>query len=188
MNSKISALFFCMMASFAAQAATPKLTVKAATKSSVFNLEYAASESGSVRVSILDKNNQAVFTEVLSNVGSFVRPYNFSELSEGEYTIVVDGKNGKQAEKINYTVNKVTSYVHVTEVASQPNKYLLRVANNGAEQVMVRIFGQDASLLHQQKVQVDGGFSLIYNLNKVNNKGVTFEVETASGNVHTINF
>lgn len=188
MNSKISALFIGFIFSFAAQAATPTLLVKAADKASVFNIHYNSAESSSVRVSILDGKNQTVFTEVLANVTSFVRPYNFSELNEGEYTIVVEGKNGKQAEKINYEAQKVTSYIHVMAMAGQSNKFLLSIANNGEESVMVRIYGQRAELLHEQRLNVTGGFSQIYDLNKVKAAGVTFEVATAGGKVHTITF
>ena len=131
MKSKFSALVICFMMSVAAIAATPtSVLVKAATKESVFNIHYSAIEKGNVKVSILDSNEKSVFNEVLTQVTSFVRPYNFSELPEGEYTIVIEDINGKQAEKINYTLNKITSFINVAKVANEGNKYWLNVANN----------------------------------------------------------
>ena len=100
MKSKFNSLFIAfVMMSFAAVAASPALlSVTASTAASVFNINYKMVEKGTVNISIYDKSNELVFTEVLIDVKSFVRPYNFSELPEGEYTIVVADKNGKQAE------------------------------------------------------------------------------------------
>ena len=189
MKSKFSALVICFMMSVAAIAATPtSVLVKAATKESVFNIHYSAIEKGNVKVSILDSNEKSVFNEVLTQVTSFVRPYNFSELPEGEYTIVIEDINGKQAEKINYTLNKITSFINVAKVANEGNKYWLNVANNGTDILSVRIYSQDGTQLHEQLVKVTGNLSLIYNLNKVKPGAVRFEVTSGNGKTQTINF
>ena len=72
-------------------------------KLNVFNIHYRTAEKGRVKISIIDCKNKTVFSEVLLNTSSFVRPFNFSQLHEGVYTIVLEDKNGKQSEKINYT-------------------------------------------------------------------------------------
>jgi uncharacterized protein YaiI (UPF0178 family) len=126
----------------------------------------------------------------MNNVASFVRPYNFSELPEGEYTIVLEDKNGKQVEKVNYAMNKVVSFVKVTQVANVDNKYMLNVSNNGSEVVTVKIFSGNA-LLHKQDVQVTGSFGQVYNLNQVKattDAKITFEISTSSGKYETITF
>ena len=192
MKSKFNSLFIAfVMMSFAAVAASPALlSVTASTAASVFNINYKMVEKGTVNISIYDKSNELVFTEVLIDVKSFVRPYNFSELPEGEYTIVVADKNGKQAEKVNYTLSNIFSAISVSEVANEENKYILNVTNNGTENVEVKIYDNLQTLLHVQTVNVTGSFGLIYNLNKVKStsSSVTFEVTTNSGKVERITF
>ena len=192
MKSKFNSLFIAfVMMSFAAVAASPALlSVTASTAASVFNINYKMVEKGTVNISIYDKSNELVFTEVLIDVKSFVRPYNFSELPEGEYTIVVADKNGKQAEKVNYTLSNIFSAISVSEVANEENKYILNVTNNGTENVEVKIYDNLQTLLHVQTVNVTGSFGLIYNLNKVKStsSSVTFEVTTNSGKIERITF
>jgi hypothetical protein len=191
MNSKLSVLVIAFIVStVSAFADAPtSLTVVPAT-SQVYKVYYKTKETGKVKVSIINSSNQLVFSEVMSNVASFVRPYNFSELPEGEYTIVLEDKNGKQVEKVNYAMNKIVSFVKVTEVANADNKYMLNIANNGSEVVTVRIFSGN-SLVHTQDVEVTGSFGQVYNLNQVKaatNATITFEVSTSSGKYQSITF
>ncbi|HEY9006421.1 MAG TPA: hypothetical protein VIM75_09815 [Ohtaekwangia sp.] len=190
MRSKITVLFFALMMSVAAFADSPtSLTVMSAS-AHVYKVYYKANEAGKVRVSIINNSNKAVFSEVLNNVASFVRPYNFSELPEGEYTIVVEDKNGKQVEKVQYSMSKITSFISVTEKANDPNKYILNVVNNGTDVVSVKIFAAE-NLLHEQTLQVTGNFGQVYNLNSVrttNDMKITFVVTTSAGITRTIEF
>lgn len=191
MNSKLVVLVLAFIVSTAtafADAPT-SLTVVSAT-SQVYKVYYKTKEAGKVKVSIINSSNQLVFSEVMNNVASFVRPYNFSELPEGEYTIVLEDKNGKQVEKVNYTMNKIVSFVKITEVANADHKYMLNVANNGSEVVTVKIFSGN-SLLHTQDVQVTGAFGQVYNLTQVKaatDAKITFEVSTSSGKFQSITF
>jgi hypothetical protein len=192
MKSKFNALVIaCVMMSFAAVAASPVAFSVTSSTANVFNISYKTAEVSNVRISIYNSNTELVFTEVLNNVASFVRPYNFSELTEGEYTIVVSNKNGTQTEKVNFTSNKINSIISVSEVANAENKYALNVTNNGTEDVYVRIFDNNSNLLHEQSVQVTGSFGLIYNLSKVKSTtgtSITFEVSTESGKFEKITF
>lgn len=191
MNSKLSVLVFAFIVSTAsafADAPTSLTVVPAASQ--VYKVYYKTNETGKVKVSIINSRNELVFSEVMSNVASFVRPYNFSELPEGEYTIVLEDKNGKQVEKVNYTMNKIVSFVKVTEVANADNKYMLNIANNGSEVVTVRIFSGNA-LVHTQNIEVTGAFGQVYNLNQIKaatNASITFEVSSSSGKYQSITF
>jgi hypothetical protein len=190
MKSKINALVvaFIMMSVVAGAAAPASLSVTASA-SNVFNITYKTADVSNVKISIYNNANTLVFSEVLNNVASFVRPYNFSELTEGEYTIVVSNKNGTQAEKVNFSSNKINSIISVSEVANAENKYALTVTNNGTEEVFVRIFDNESAMIHEQSVNVTGSFGLIYNLSKVkSSSAVTFEVSTASGKFERITF
>jgi late competence protein required for DNA uptake (superfamily II DNA/RNA helicase) len=161
--------------------------VKATDNTDVFNITYKSEEKSNVKITILDENKTVVFTEVIQNIASFVRPYNFSTLEEGKYTIIIEGKNGRQAETVNYTKNHVTSYVRIAQMVNEENKYVLYVHNNGTETIRLNILGKDGNLLHEQSMSVTGSSTLVYDLNKVKDKeNITFQVITGSGKVETI--
>jgi hypothetical protein len=192
MKSKISVFTFAfLMSAVVTFADTPSsLAVVPVTSQGIYKVYYKSAEASRVRVSIYGERNELVFTEVLSNVTAFVRPYNFSELAEGQYTIVLEDKNGQQVEKVNYVVNRVNSVIRVTEVANSSNKYCLNVVNDGAENVSVKIYDAN-QLLHEEVIAVKGQYGIIYNLNKVvrtPGNNLTFEVVTSSGAVKSVTF
>lgn len=191
MKLKLSALIVVLASmSFSAVAdATASFSVSPAESQHVFNIKYKSLETGTVKISVYDSGNTLLFTEVLTNVSSFVRPYNFSELKEGEYTIVVSDKSGEQIQKVNYSTNKISSYIKVTELANTESKYVVNITNNGSEDVRVKIFMNDDTLLHDQIERVSGSFGLVYNLSKIKTAtSITFEITTNSGKVERITF
>src|SRR5262245_60322404 len=88
--SSIVIVLCTVVASFGATT----VSVKEAGKANVYNIEYASTQKGKVEVSILNSKNETIYSEVISNLSSFVRPYNFSSLAEGEYTIAIKDENG----------------------------------------------------------------------------------------------
>jgi hypothetical protein len=188
MKSKFALLVVGVVMSIASVAASVSSVIVTSASEHVFKVHYNANEAGKVKISILNGKDQLVFSEVLLNTGSFTRPYNFSELAEGEYTILVEGNGVKQAEKVNYSIAKVTSFAMVTEIANQANKYLLNVSNKGTQNVTVRIYSNDGTLLHVQTLEVTENAGIIYDLNKVktNDSTITFEISLDGGNVQTI--
>jgi len=189
MKSKITVLVLATFFSFAAFANAPTSFKIVAADASIYNVHYKAAETGKVKISIYNNVKQLVFAEILSNVASFVRPYNFSNLSEGEYTIIVEDKNGKQAETVNYAMDKVTSMIKVSEVANATDKFLLNVTSTGSDLVTVRILDSTNNLIYTQQVEVTGSLGIVYNLSQVKLADrVTFEVSTSNGNIETISF
>ena len=176
-------LVFISIASFATH-----ITVRA-NKEGVFAIQYKNTEKGNVKVYILNSKNQEIFSESFQNVSSFTRPYNFTQLAEGEYTIIIEDKNGKQTEKINFTRNKLVSYVHVSRVPNKENKFWLNVANNGTETLNVNIYSENGTRLHEQSIEVTGTLSMVYDLTKVKNaKAIVFEVVDGNNQIHTTTF
>lgn len=181
-------MIVCTMAATSfATAAT--FTVQETSKSSVFKVQYQLGQKGSVEVSILNNRNETVFAERINTTGSFVRPYNFSNLPYGDYTIVVKDDAGQYNEKVNYAAQKLVNYTYVTALPNQENKYWLNVRNNGQEQVNVRILTRDGILLFEQSVIVNGAYNSVFNLSKVKkNSAVTFEVTDGNNQTHTTTF
>lgn len=159
------------------------------TEENVFTIQYTNTEKNNVRVSILNNKNQEIFSESFYHVSSFKRPYNFSQLAEGDYTIIIEDKNGKQTETISYRLNKVVSYVHIARVPKKEGKFWLNVASSGLEVIEVRIFDQNGVQVHAQSMEVNGTLSTVFNLNAMkNNKSVSFEVTDANGKMHKASF
>lgn len=188
MKSSFVALALVCLMSVAALADSPASLSVTSTDASVYNVVYKTSEAGKVKVSIYTKRNQLVFSEVLNNVTSFKRPYNFSQLEEGEYTIVLEDKNGKQVETVNYTTSKIISVINVKKLADNDNKYVLNVITNKTQDVFIKIYDEKNTLIYVQTVEVSGYFGLIYDLSKVKSTDapLTIEVSTASGQVESV--
>jgi hypothetical protein len=182
-NLLTSVILVCTMAvtSFATAAS---FTVRE-SKNSVFKVQYVSEQKGLVAVSILDKKNTIVFQEEIYSNGSFIRPYNFSNLAEGEYTIVMKDENGEQRQTLNYSIAKSTSYAHVSEIKNQKSKYWLNIVNNGAEKMNVRIYSLTGELLYEQSVTVEGSYSKVFNVSQLKQPAVVFEVSNNKGVVYT---
>ncbi|HEY9004882.1 DUF3244 domain-containing protein [Ohtaekwangia sp.] len=152
---------------------------------STVKLFYKGTRPTDVKISILDATNKVVYGETIKNVDGFIRPYNFSNLKEGEYTIELLGENGLQVERVNYRFGKVEKLANVMHVAGEPNKYILTVANKGHEVLTVKIYDSIGTLLYNQKEEAEGDFARVYNLE--NYKGaVTFEVTDSNGVAKTL--
>ena len=160
MRSSITILFLMLIVSFVS--ASPVETPADA----VYNVYYKSTEAGSVKVTILNDKNKVVFSEVIHASG-FKRPYNFRELPEGEYTVVIAGKNGEQVQKISHKLvrkqDAAKSLIRVAALPGTDGKYLMTVANSSAQSVWVRIY-HNSGLVHEEKIAVNGSAAQIYNL------------------------
>ena len=119
---------------------TSLVAVTNTTGSTLFKLYYKAEKIGSVKISITDDKNNTIFNEVLTNTDGFVRPYNFEELQEGEYTIRIEDENGKTVEKVNYNGGKVEKLIHIEKLTTEENKYVISIASRKPEDVFIYIF------------------------------------------------
>ena len=149
-------------------------------ESGVFKVIYENAKGGKVTMTISDKNGNVLFKEGIKTVNGFSRPINFSGMELGVYTITITDENGKQIQTIDYQNNTSVKYVHVAKIAEE-GKYLLAVANEGTEQINVKIFDGENNLVHNENLTVKGNFGLVYNLKQVVGTP-TFEVTDKTGN------
>jgi len=166
-----------------------RVSVKETSKANVYNIQYQSTKKGKVVVTILDSDNTTLFTEVICDLYSFVRPYNFSSLPEGEYTIAIKDENGVQTQKINNSFDKLYSYTYIAALPDTQNKYWLNIFNNGTEKVAVRILSEQGTTLFEESVTVTGSYQMVYNLDKIKGKSpVTFVVVDGNEEVHSATF
>jgi len=166
-----------------------KVTVQSDMGSGIFNLVYKTKSTvpGTVQVSILDSNGKTVFTESIIKTLSFARPYNFNDQSTGDFTLVVEDKEGKIEKKITYSIKKVESMIEVSKIANASDKYMLRIVNHDDDQIHVKILDSDKNVLHEESITVNGKYAVVYNLRKFKTSP-TFEVSGSNGVLKTFSF
>jgi hypothetical protein len=190
MKSIFGLLFIsCLLSVSAIASIDPSLRITPAN-ANTFNITYkkADAEIGSVKITILDSASHVVFTEVISNVASFVRPYDFSKLNKGTYTIIAADKNGQQIEKINYSFKKTESFISVSKLTNDENSYALNVTNNGKETISVRILDSNDVVMHEELHEMVGSFGLVYDMCRIKSESFTFEITTSNGYTKTVSF
>lgn len=154
---------------------------------SIFKVFYKGVKTGNVKLTIYGTRGEKVFTETLKNIESFVRPYNFSSLSEGEYIIELMDDAGKQVEKISYHNGKIERYVSLKRLVDNEGKYVLTVSNKGEDVLSVRIFDYKNTLLYSGTEKIVDDFGKVYNLNKVRGQ-IFFEITDKNGTVQSISY
>lgn len=155
---------------------------------SVFKVFYKGEKTVDVRVTILDKEGNTVYKETLFNVENFVRPYNFSSLADGNYTIQVEGETGKQQQMVSYsTIERSSRPMSLVRAASSPGKYILSIPNKDSEVLKVNIFDAENHLVYSASEKLNGDFAKLYNLSLIG-EGFTFEITGEHGVSQNISY
>jgi hypothetical protein len=158
--------------------ATSSVAVTHASGSSLFKLYYKAEKAGTVEVSILNHSKEVVFNETIYKADYFIRPYNFKELPEGEYTLVVEDESGKSIEKVSYRNEKVEKLISVVKL-NEADKYLVAIHSAKPEDVFIYIFDENGILVHNEIQSITKDFAEIFNLK--NMKSFSIEVWDKNG-------
>jgi hypothetical protein len=146
---------------------------------------YRGEQAGKVKVTIYNADGRMVHNEILKDTENFMRPYNFSSLPEGDYTIEVSDAKGKRSQKVRYEIADGKRVAHLSRLSKEGNTYVLTVPNEGRSAFTVRIFDDHDSLLYQRTEVVHGDFAKVYNLNKFDGNH-TFEVVDQKGRINRL--
>jgi hypothetical protein len=148
---------------------------------------YKSEKESDVKVSILNDQNEVVFYERVNNTDGFSRPYNFSSLAEGDYTIAIEDQSKKQLEKVSYRSERTTKILNVLKMASEEGKYMITAAGKGDETITVNIYDGSHTLIHRSVESTKGNFAQLYNLKDV--KGhLTFEIANENGETKSVTY
>ena len=154
-------------------------------KGALVKLFYRGEHSGKVKVTIYDENGTVVFKEVVENHEHFMRPYNFSSLPSGEYTIHIADENGTRIEKVEHGVSKKKRPANLWRLNPDSNKYMLSVPRNGSDELVVKIYDERNTVIYQETARMSGDFAKVYDLSQV--KGAhTFEITDNNGGVRRL--
>lgn len=182
----VAVMMLVSIVTIAKDPVTPRLVVVTQKSAGTFKVIYEGEKKGSVKMNILNANGTLVYTETMKSVDGFIRPVNFSQMTPGQYTIEIIDANGKNVQLVNYATETSTTSVHVAKI-SEEGKYLLAVANSGAEEINVKIFDGANNLVHNESVMVKGSLGLVYNLKQVAGNP-TFEVTDKLGAIKTVRY
>lgn len=151
-------------------------------KGAVVKVYYRGEQNGKVTVTIYNEKGHAVFKESMSDIENFMRPYNFSQLPAGNYTIQVADEQGIRVEKIAHGTERTGRVAHVTCLSKDENKFMFSVLNDGKNTLKIRIYDKYNNVLYREVASVTGNFARVYNLDQFNGEH-TFEVSDMQGNI-----
>lgn len=143
---------------------------------------YKGSEQSDVKILIFDEQDQIIFTEKIKNTAGFARPYNFSNLPQGNYKIELIDNNGSHVEHINYSIKPVhrSKVTYVARVTGSTDSFILSVPNKGTDDISVTIYNDEDAVLYSGKETITGDFAKIYTLKNYTGK-VKFVVTDSKG-------
>ena len=152
-----------------------------------FNLTYKAEKEMNVSVSIVNELGQTIFSETVKKTDGFMRPYNFSGLGEGIYTIEIADELGEYTELVDFRSGKIEKAIDIKKIAGAEGKYLITALGTGKERITVNIYNALDELIHTETAMTDGNFGQVYNLSQLN-ETVKFEITTQYGAVKTAKY
>jgi hypothetical protein len=146
---------------------------------------YKTEQRGSVKISIMNDKNDVVFSEILKKRVGFIRPYNFNELPDGEYTIRIDDNAGSKSEKIKVGLTEPAKMVHVSNLTGTERKFMMTGFAPKESDLLVRIFDAANQMIFEESRKVNGQFGEVYNIGK-NTGSYTMEVSDHQGVLKTV--
>jgi hypothetical protein len=131
---------------------------------SIFKVFYKGTALNKVVINIYNNDNVKVLSDNLGKQESFVRPYNFSQLSEGQYTIELTDETGKQVERVEYRNGKIEKLATLIKISGEGAKYLLIVPSQGTDLLDVKISDAFGKVIYHSEEKVKGDFAKVYDL------------------------
>ena len=171
---------FLLAASSAFAAPPPEPTSDFAVINSGRTLKviYKALIENDVKIIIRNSGNEEVFTETLRKTDSFLRPYDLSQLPEGEYSVEIIDNNGLHSQPI--TINPASKGLfHVVPVTGEKGKYLLTIGKMQKTKVNILVKNQFDEVLFESTRNADEEFGQIINVTRV--KGATIVITDSNG-------
>ncbi|MEL6848443.1 MAG: hypothetical protein AAFP92_07990 [Bacteroidota bacterium] len=140
-----------------------------------FNLTVLQTEKEAVRIFILDTEDEILYQGWVRNQRSFTRSFDFSQVPQGTYKMVIAGKGWKKEEQV--TVSRPALPIAELQVKKwhDDKKFLLTSTERGAD-MTVKIYGQTGRILFEEELKLDKEGRRLMDLGKLKEREVTFEL------------
>lgn len=182
--SSLALLLILISATFANASDNPSSSMAVLKRGSTIKLLYKGIEQNDVKVLIVNDENQVVFSEKIKSTTGFVRPYNFSKLPEGNYSIELIDNKGHQSELVSHKTESTRKLMHVIRVGGTTDKFVLSVPSPGQQKISIAIYDENGRTLYSGKENIAGDFARVYNLQKYVGR-ITFEVVDNTGKANS---
>lgn len=153
---------------------------------SVVKLFYKGTTQATVKVSILNERGALVFTETVRNTDGFSRPYNFSDLQYGAYTVEVDNGVSRNIEHVDYSTQGIVKFATVIKLKDE-NRYMLLVPNKSSEKLHITVLDSEGNKVHSSVRRLSGDFGTILNVEELNGP-FTVLVEDSTGSMKSFSY
>ncbi|MBL6446162.1 hypothetical protein JMN32_07575 [Fulvivirga sp. 29W222] len=162
--------------------AAPKVEVST-EESNIYRVLFMGNSDDKTTINIRNAENRLVFTETIKKVSAFVRPYNFSQLPDGVYTLeVIEGNtvskktiyHGSVVLSIEPTVD--LNIVRLSPIAEKEGVYKLTIINSGGAKAAIRILDEDQNVVYSSEESFERVFCKLYNFKSMS-ENTTIEVK-----------
>jgi hypothetical protein len=145
---------------------------------------YKSEKVAKVKVTIYNQSGERVFFEEVKSRLGFSRPYNLTNMPQGDYRVVLEDENGTSEKIISNVKESAKVMAAVINARKEYNRCLVTLYSNRESEVTVRLLDTNANELAVENYTVSGQSSKLFNL--ANFKGaVSVEVSDANGIIKT---
>ena len=147
-----------------------------------YKLVYPVKKTEQVRIRIYDDENHLLLSENVENHKGFMKSYDFSNLSDGMYTINIQSPSGIISKEVyhRYKKNDIDF-----SVERDPENKSFRLVVHGVlkEPVYVDIMDEKSVKIFEDTVDIGKGFSRTYRFDGILPENILFRVSSANNSV-----
>ncbi|HCW08775.1 MAG TPA: hypothetical protein DGG95_15570 [Cytophagales bacterium] len=163
-------IVFCLLIS-AVSVGYAKSNMAVLRSGDVFKVIYKGESPSRVHVLISNETGEEVFREDLTSNAGFIRPYNFSGLPNGNYSISVKDSDGEKIETVGYNEEKKVRSIddnewiaYIAQLSASENKFLVAVPKQGESNFSIQIFDPADQLVYSDEQKTNTHFGKIFKL------------------------
>jgi hypothetical protein len=139
-----------------------------------YKLIYPVRNAGIVYVKIYDQQGQQVFSDRIRNKNGFMKPYDFSNMPDGNYKFMIKSDGGKIITDVVHKLHEDDLNIALGDTGEK-DAYRLVVTGVKKDPVYVNIYDYKDQLVFEDIVKVGKNFSRVYSFPE-NAKDLTFVV------------
>jgi hypothetical protein len=147
-----------------------------------YKLVYPVKKTEQVRIRIYDDENRLLLSEKVENHEGFMKSYDFSNLSDGMYTINIQSPSGIISKEVYHKYQKNDIDFSV-ERDPENKSFRLVVSGVQKETVYIDIMDEKSVKIYEDTVEVGKSFSRTYRFKGKVPENVLFRVSSANSSL-----
>ena len=151
----------------------------------IFKVIYKSEYLSCVKVSISDKNGEVVFKEELICNQGFIRPYNFSALPKGDYTIRLADGSDQKIEKIHFIDQPWLA--HFARLGTDEKKIMVAVPyQEGSNDFTIQVVDDNEQVIYKEEEKINSDFAKVFNLKNLQRGATVNLVNRTTGETKSV--